>query len=42
MRRSLGLTANYLYRLADVERNHEMYAKDFRVAASPAFRRLTE
>ena len=42
MRRSLGLTANYLYRLADVERNHEMYAKDFHVAASSAFRRLAE
>jgi len=42
MRRSLGLTANYLYRLADVERNHEMYAKEFHVAASSAFRRLAE
>ena len=42
MRRSLGLTANYLYRLPDVERNHEMYARDCRVVASAAFRRLAE
>ena len=42
MRRSLGLTVNYLYRLGDVERNHEMYAKDCRVAASSALRRLIE
>jgi malonyl-CoA decarboxylase len=42
MRRSFGLTANYLYRLADVERNHEMYARDCRVVASSAFRRLAQ
>ena len=40
MRRSLGLTVNYVYRLADVERNHEAYAKDYRVVASREFERL--
>jgi malonyl-CoA decarboxylase len=34
LRRSLGLMANYQYRLADVERNHEMYAQDYKIAAS--------
>jgi malonyl-CoA decarboxylase len=34
LQRSLGLMVNYQYRLADVERNHEMYAKDYRIAAS--------
>ena len=31
---SLGLSVNYVYRLADVERNHEAYAKDYDVVAS--------
>jgi len=40
--RSLGFTVNYVYRLTDVERNHEAYAKDCVVAASPEFRKLAE
>jgi malonyl-CoA decarboxylase len=32
--RSGSLTANYLYRLSDVERNHRVYARDRRVVAS--------
>ncbi|MEO8256186.1 MAG: malonyl-CoA decarboxylase [Acidobacteriota bacterium] len=40
MERALGLTANYIYRLRDVERNHEAYARDFQVVASPALERL--
>ena len=40
--RSLGFTVNYVYRLTDVERNHEAYAKDCIVAASPEFRKLAE
>ena len=40
--RSLGFTVNYVYRLMDVERNHEAYAKDCVVAASPEFRKLAE
>jgi malonyl-CoA decarboxylase len=34
IRRSFGLMANYLYRLDDLERNHESYARDHRVIAS--------
>ncbi len=40
LKRSFGLTVNYVYRLADVERNHEAYAKQYRVVASIEFRRL--
>jgi malonyl-CoA decarboxylase len=39
---SLGLMVNYVYRLADVERNHEAYAKHYRIAASRDFQRLVE
>ena len=38
--RSLGMTANYVYRLADLERNHEGYAKQFKVSASRKVERL--
>jgi malonyl-CoA decarboxylase len=37
---SLGITANYVYRMADVEENHEAYAKDFKVVASFGLERL--
>ena len=37
---SLGITANYVYRMADVEQNHEAYAKDFKVMASFSLERL--
>jgi malonyl-CoA decarboxylase len=40
--RSLGFTVNYVYRLADVERNHEAYAKACVVATSTEFRKLAE
>ena len=40
LRRSLGLTVNYVYRLEDVERNHEAYATQHRVMSSPRFARL--
>ena len=33
--RSAGLMVNYVYRLKDVERNHEAYAKEHVVVASP-------
>jgi malonyl-CoA decarboxylase len=39
--RSYGLTVNYVYRLADLERNHDAYANHFRVAAGREFRLLT-
>jgi malonyl-CoA decarboxylase len=40
LRRSFGVTANYVYDLSEVERNHENYCRDFRVAASRRFERL--
>ena len=40
LNRSLGFTANYVYRLNDLERNHEAYAKAFTVAASRKIARL--
>jgi len=41
LRRSYGVTVNYVYRLTDLERNHDAYANQFRVASSSAFRQLT-
>jgi malonyl-CoA decarboxylase len=38
--RSYGLTVNYDYRLADLERNHDAYANQYRVASSRAFQQL--
>jgi malonyl-CoA decarboxylase len=38
--RSYGLTVNYEYRLADLERNHDAYANQYRVASSRAFQQL--
>jgi malonyl-CoA decarboxylase len=40
--RSLGFTVNYVYRLADVERNHEAYANAHVVAASNELRHLAD
>ena len=37
MRRSAGLMVNYVYRLDDVERNHEAYARESRIVASRRF-----
>ena len=37
---SFGLMVNYVYDLADVERNHEAYVKEHRVAASGAVEKL--
>jgi malonyl-CoA decarboxylase len=37
---SLGITANYVYRMEDVEQNHEAYAKDFKVVAGFTVERL--
>ena len=38
--RSMGLMANYVYRLSDVEKNHEAYAARYEVIASPEIERL--
>jgi malonyl-CoA decarboxylase len=40
MRRSLGLMANYVYRSADMERNHEAYARDYTIIAAHELERL--
>lgn len=40
LRRSYGLTVNYAYRLADLERNHDAYANHQLVASSRAFQQL--
>ena len=34
LQRSAGIMVNYLYRLADLERNHELYTKDDKVICS--------
>jgi len=34
MDRSAAITVNYRYRLSDLEHNHELYTRDYRVAAS--------
>ena len=39
IRRSLGLMVNYAYRRADLERNHEAYAKRGKIVAAPRFGR---
>jgi malonyl-CoA decarboxylase len=40
IRRAFGMTVNYVYRLQDLERNHEAYARQYRVVASQEFERL--
>jgi len=34
MQRSAGVMVNYLYPLHDVERNHELYTKEYRISVS--------
>jgi malonyl-CoA decarboxylase len=40
LRESAGVMVNYLYRLDDIEKNHEAYANDGTVVASSAVRKL--
>jgi malonyl-CoA decarboxylase len=40
LRQSFGMMVNYLYKLPDVEANHEAYTGEGRVTASPALRNL--
>ena len=40
--RSLGMTANYRYRLADIEQNHRSYVTEWKVMASLRVHRLSE
>jgi malonyl-CoA decarboxylase len=42
MERSAGLMANYVYRLGDVERNHELYTQDFKIAAAKEVQALAK
>lgn len=35
LERSAGFTVNYVYRLSELERNHELYTRESRIAASP-------
>ncbi len=39
---SAGIMVNYLYRLADIERNHEAYSEGGRITASGAVRKLAQ
>ena len=40
LRQSLGLMVNYVYELADVEVNHEAFARRDEIVASRALHRL--
>ena len=40
MQRSAGLMVNYIYRLADVESNHEAFVRDHEVVASHELKKL--
>ena len=40
LRESAGFMVNYLYRLDDIEKNHEAYANDGEVVASSAVKKL--
>ncbi|MCA3245795.1 MAG: malonyl-CoA decarboxylase family protein [Azospirillum sp.] len=42
LRQSAGMMVNYLYRLADIEANHEAYAADGAVTAASAVRALAK
>ena len=42
MQRSAGMMANYVYRLAEVEHNHERYTKEYKVNASREVEALTK
>ena len=39
LRQSVGVMVNYLYKLGDIESNHEAYARKGRVAISDAVKR---
>jgi malonyl-CoA decarboxylase len=42
LQQSYGMMINYLYRLPEIEENHEAYTGEGRVAASSAFARLAK
>ena len=42
VQQSFGMMINYLYRLPDIEANHEAYRSEGRIAASGTFNRLAK
>jgi malonyl-CoA decarboxylase len=42
MQRSAGIMVNYLYRLADLEKNHESYTRDYHVVAASEIESLSK
>jgi malonyl-CoA decarboxylase len=42
LKQSCGLMINYLYRLSEIEQNHEAYVTERHIAASPAIQRLAK
>jgi len=42
MQRSAGIMVNYLYRLADLEKNHESYTRDYEVVAASEIEALAK
>jgi malonyl-CoA decarboxylase len=42
MQRSAGIMVNYLYRLADLEKNHETYSRDYQVVAASEIETLSK
>jgi malonyl-CoA decarboxylase len=42
LKQAAGLMVNYLYRLSEIEENHEAYTGEGRVAASAALTRLAK
>lgn len=42
LERSAGLTVNYVYRLSDLERNHELYTREAKVVASAEIENLAK
>jgi malonyl-CoA decarboxylase len=40
MRESAGIMVNYLYRLEDIEKNHEAYVNQDEIVASSAVKKL--
>jgi len=42
LRESAGIMVNYLYRLEDIEKNHEAYANQDKIAASSAVKKIAQ
>ena len=42
LRQSCGMMINYLYRVSEIEQNHENYVTDHQIAASPAIQKLAK